>query len=134
MRHYSYHALFNLSPKSEKHVTVRSKRLSLRSLFISWRTQAVLDSCWLNHWKWSVPDLMWFLNFLSYKEGLHCLLWLNILSKLSEITDLPKKSKNKQVGATLTCLEAVKLLAILNCSKSAKWVIEELEISNLDSR
>ena len=65
--HYSYHAFFILWHKSKEHVTERNKRLSFWNLFIDWRTQPVLDSSWLNHWKWLRPGPMCFLNFFSFK-------------------------------------------------------------------
>ena len=36
----------------------KNERLNLWSIFIDWEIQPVLDSHWLNHWKWLVPDPM----------------------------------------------------------------------------
>ena len=37
------------------------------------------------------------------REGLGCFLQPNLFPKVSKITDLPKVSKNEQVGSILTC-------------------------------
>ena len=113
--------IFYLLHRSEKYVTERNKRLSLWSLFANWGTQLVHHSCWLNQ------------SFLSNEEDEGCFLQPNILSNYC---NLPKVSKNKQLGSILT------LLSVLSSSKSANWtvwksiypVMEKLETSNFDSR
>ena len=75
---------------------------------IYWLKKPVLDSCWLDHWKWLMPDLLRVvLEFLSNGEGLDRFLQ-HVLLKLGKITvacpkwkkgpsrvnfDLPKVSK-----------------------------------------
>ena len=72
-----------------QYVTERNKRLSLWSVFFNWGIQPVLDSCWLNHWKWLVPDLMHgSLIFCQteYLDCFSCFLRPSILLKLNKAT------------------------------------------------
>ena len=78
--------------------------------FIDRGTQPDLDSCWLSHWKWLVPDPMpgsW--NF-SQTQGV----WI-VFRGLTSCPNSVKKlwpaqsSKYKQEGSILTCPELVKL-------------------------
>ena len=51
-----------------------------------WLKRPVLVSCWLDHWKWLMPDFMHMvLEFLSNVEGLNRFL-LYVLPKLGKIT------------------------------------------------
>ena len=45
-----------------------------------------------------VRSYAWLSNFLSKREGWDCFSLSNVFPELSKITDLPKGSKNKQVG------------------------------------
>ena len=83
MYHYSYHAYFILSHKSEKCVTERNRRLNLWSLFVKWGIQPVPHSYWLNCWKWLVPNTLWFSNFLSNEKGLDYSSQCKVFPKLS---------------------------------------------------
>ena len=59
---------------------------------IYWLRKPVLDSRWLNHWKWLVSDLMHLvLEFLSNGGGLNCFSW-HVLPKLSKIIETCPKS------------------------------------------
>ena len=120
---YSYHAYFVLLLKSEKRVKEKKwKTESLKPIY--WLKKPVLDSYWLNHWKWLMPHLMCMVpEFLSNGGGLNCFLW-HILSKLSKITvDQSNVSKKDEIGRILTCPKLVKYISTLNCSKSAKWLV-----------
>ena len=77
----------------------------------------VLNSRWLNHWKWLVPDTMRG-SWIFCQRVFELFLQPNVLLKISKIT--VKVGKNKQIGSILTCQSQQRLL-ILNCSKSAKW-------------
>ena len=68
----------------------RNEKQPFKSMY--WLGNSVLDSSWLNHWTWIVPDPMhvWFLNFLSNGWSLDCFLQPNVLPKLIKKTGLLK--------------------------------------------
>ena len=112
---YSYHVHFIFSYKSEKRIAERNKRLNLWSLYINWGTQWLILADWITeNGLCQIPCAVLELHINYFSRP-------NTLPKVSEITDLPKVSKNEQVGYTATCLKSAKLLSILNCSKLAKW-------------
>ena len=81
---YSHHLYFILSCKSGKRFTESNKRLNPWSLFIN--GEPVLDSCWLNHWKWFVPDTMPGSWFFCQTVSLDCFLQPKVLLRVSKIT------------------------------------------------
>ena len=97
----------------------------------------VLDSCWLDHWKWIMPDLMRVVpEFLSNEEGLNRFS-RHVLPKLSKINDLSKVSKKDRIEWISTYPKLVKYISTLNCSKSAKclvWKFMYLHSSHGDAR
>ena len=126
---YSYHAYFILLLKIERHVTERNKRLDLWSIFISSILgNPVLNSSWLNHWKWLLPDPMhgsW--NFLSHREDLDCFLQPEVLPKFSEIIVTCPKSINIQQWEQFLHPHSQKndyQFWNAQCSKSAKWNLD----------
>ena len=48
--------------------------------------EPVLDSCWLNHWKWFVPDTMPGFLFFCQTVSLDCFLQPKVLLRVSKIT------------------------------------------------
>ena len=134
---YSYHAYFILSLKSEKCVTKRNKRESSKR--IHWLKKPVLVSCWLDHWKWLMPDLMGVV--LSNREGLDRFSRY-VLPELSKTTvtcpqwvkgpkrmnfDLPKVSKIN------INFELLKVSKVTSLKIYISPVTEKLQISNLDT-
>ena len=137
---YSYHAYFILSLKSEKRVTEINKQ-SLKPIY--WLKKPVLDSCWLDHWKWLMPDLMHVvLEFLSNGEGLDHFL-RHVLPELCKINvTCPKwvkwTKKGKfwlaQVSKININFELLKVSKMTSLKIYVSPVTEKLETSNLDSR
>ena len=83
----------------------------------------VLNSCWLDHWKWLMPDLMHMVHeFSSNRQGLNRFSWW-LTQTQQKNCDLSKVSKEDQIGWILTCPELVKYISTLNCSKLAKWLV-----------
>ena len=140
MCHYSYHAHFILSYKSERRVTKRNKRLVLWSLFINWGTQCLITADWIAENDLS-QMLCICLNYLS-----QCSLQPNILPKVIKTINLPKDSKNEQVGQfwlayqtwlvgemTIT-FELLKVSKMISLKIYISPVKEKLETPNLNSR
>ena len=104
--------------------------MSLWILFVNWGTQPVHDFCWSNNWKWHVPDPMHGFRIFC-QRGLWLFFAAYCLAQTqSNNCELPKVSKNKQVGSILICPKSAKWLSILNCSMSAN---ERFEIQYITS-
>ena len=108
---------------------------------IYWLRKPVLDSRWLNHWKWLVSDLMHLvLEFLSNGGGLNCFSW-HVLPKLSKITETcPKVNKMDRIGSIFDLPKVSKIninFGLLKVSRMTSLniyissVTEKLETSNL---
>ena len=102
----------------------------------------VIHSCWLDHWKWLMPNLVHVvLEFLSNGEGLNRFLW-HVLYKLGKITvTCPKWTKRAQkVNSDLPKVSKIninfELLKVRNMTSLKIYVspvMEKLETSNLDT-
>ena len=131
---YSYHAYFILLLKSEKRVTERNEPESLKPVY--WLKKPVLDSCWLDHWKWLMPDLMPLVLVGLYHFLLH------LLPKLSEITVTCPKwvKKTNRVNSDFPKVSKININSeLLKDSKMTSLkiyispVTKKLETSNLDT-
>ena len=75
--------------------------LNLWSLFINWGTKFLIPSYWII--EKNLCQILCVVLECFVREGLGCFSQPNILPKVIKITDLPKVSKNEQVGTILTC-------------------------------
>ena len=109
---------------------------------IYWLEKPVLYSCWLDHWKWLMPDLMHVvLEFLSNGEGLDHFL-RHVLPELCKINvTCPKwvkwTKKGKfwlaQVSKININFELLKVSKMTSLKIYVSPVTEKLETSNLDT-
>ena len=108
---------------------------------IYWLKKPVLDSCWLDHWKWLMPDLMHVvLEFLSNGEGLDHFLQ-HVLPELCKINvTCPKwvkwTKKGKfwlaQVSKININFELLKVSKMTSLKIYISPVTKKLETSNLE--
>ena len=84
---------------------------------IYWLRKPVLDSPWLNNWKWLVPDRM-------HGSWIFWIVFQCLARTQINNGDLSKfSSKRKQIESMLTCPKLAKWMLTLNYSKSAKWPV-----------
>ena len=119
---------------SEKRVADRNKRLRLWSRFINYGIKPVLDSCWLNHWKWLASDAICgsliFCSLAAHPNWVKYMWPGQIQKKYSTRVnfDLPK------VGKITIFLKLLKVSKMTSRKIYISPVMEKSEISNLDSR